>query len=320
MSRTFQMILTSILFVVLLNNVKANYEIILAAYDAYFSAKALELDTPSTLSTIFNAPKSGTITGIILSHLSGGVSCKGCCCNDNLGYKNLTYWGCKGSPDATSVLNVMLMKITDESTYYGQVLYPALSTKGVTIAKYYPEYDYRSCDRGCHIQWTGSYYMNGYTAFSTNLTFIDPSYNVTTQDKFALEYAPACCSEFIPINNHPTGIAYDNCGSGYAKVYFLYMQPTQTPFITLSNAPTKHPSLAPSIPLTHQNTTNGVKGTIVIVVLIICCTGILTVLAIWYYKCKKRVYLHRVQSEDDHELDDTIQYIKMTDAEFMVAK
>ena len=236
------------------------YEHVLAGKNAYFHSKKYDE------STIFNAPRNGTIGGVILIHKDGSVSCKGCCCNDNLGYKNLTNWGCKGESYAAPRFYTMLMRIDNPKTYYGDVFYPQSTTQvilyipidihththtplsfdqqGISIRNVSnPTYDYSKCKRGCHIDNQGTYIMTEYDAFSPNITFIDPVLNVTTDDAFALEYSEACCSEWIPVNNHPSGVKYDNCGDATADVYFLYVMP--------SVAPTMEPTSIPTASSTH---------------------------------------------------------------------
>ena len=97
------------------------YSTVLAQENAVFYATKQYYD-----STIFNAPRNGTINGVTLTYKTGGVSCKGCSKNQ---YKNLTYWGCKEESHAPSRFHVMLMHITNPSNYYGDLYYPQISTQ-----------------------------------------------------------------------------------------------------------------------------------------------------------------------------------------------
>ena len=191
-----------------------------------------------TKSTIFGPPYNGTISGIKLIHINGSFRCTSLASD--------SYWGCF-EPGVQNSFRTMFMRITDENTFTGITYYPTLntpniSTHGADITAY--------CSRGCYINGYPGYYINGLNASQTaNLTFTNTSYNVTSGDKFMLQYSNNCCDWY----NHKAS------GGVCAEVVFLYASAT-TPAPT--HEPTRDPTQDPTIgPTVNPTTTAPTKAT-----------------------------------------------------------
>eukprot|EP01084_Bolivina_argentea_P112027 199807_1 len=209
------------------------YEEMLATNNTRFNAKDY------SKSIKFNAPKNGTITGIRLNHVSGYVTC------GTLSKNPTTNWGCFHDGGTPKFFTVFLHVTHD---YYGTVYYPTADTQGVSISNNSAQpgdpYYYGDCARGCIFP---NYNVSGHSPItSPNFTLFEPSYNVTINDEFMLQFTEACC----PSAKTPGGskASYDNQGTAWVKVFFLY----------------KTPTIAPTISPTFQlnNETHGVKVSI----------------------------------------------------------
>eukprot|EP00483_Globobulimina_turgida_P003337 UN03343 len=144
-------------------------------------------------STQFYAPLNGTIYGIVLGHLSGGVTC------DYHSMRN-TNWGCLYDDNAL----MTYMHKTD-----GTFLYP--DTNGGTTDVIIDNTD------------NGWYHMTSANIDSASITFTQPQYEVTTDDQFMLQYSEA----FLAGTTHDSTV--DNSGIACAIVYFLYVSCTVSP-------------------------------------------------------------------------------------------
>eukprot|EP01084_Bolivina_argentea_P054406 99780_1 len=156
-----------------------NYEIIPAS-DACFSSKQYNK------STIFHAPKSGTLAGIQLLHINGTVKCSAT--SDD------TFWGCNDN-NKSPRFYTMFLKVTDSKKYIGNLYYPSHDTLNIhTILN--PNIQ---CSHGCI---SGTYNMTTANALNTsNFTLIKPFYSILDTDTFMLQYLSACCPSFDTINN-----------------------------------------------------------------------------------------------------------------------
>eukprot|EP01084_Bolivina_argentea_P123867 219498_1 len=194
-----------------LNPTKSPTTEILAETNACFDGQK------SNQSTIFNAPFDGELIGIKLIYITGGVNCV----NDN----RLVKWGCI---DNRFYLN--FIHITNGAYYPKNG-----NTKGFSLpggnSPYYAECNENIC--GYH-----SYLLNNQSANDTQMIWLGPSYQITINDQFMLQYSEACCQ-----------YGTDNIGSVCAKVYFLY---NEYKTINPSNNPTINPIPNPTInPITY---------------------------------------------------------------------
>ena len=164
------------------------------------------------LSTIFNAPKNGTIIGIQLNYINGFVTC------DDKGYAPYTTnWGC-------SITRLgfftMFLRVRDASNFIGDLYYPQNTTFDIQIwddPNWFlepPTTDWSEYHENCQCN-LGIYNLTTANARnSSSYSLINPSYNVTTSDQFMLQYLEACCHDYL--NNE------DNNGTTCASVDFLY--------------------------------------------------------------------------------------------------
>eukprot|EP01083_Nonionella_stella_P011038 31383_1 len=193
---------------------------VLAESNACFDATSFATDHT------FNAPANGIISGIKLVHASGGVSCWGGPGPGNGGSK----WGCGPGQIMLDVLRVV-----GQSTY--EQVYPTNMTDDV-----FDILPFDGC--ACNIN---IYNMNSYGESSDELVFINPTYSVTIDDQFTLQYSEGCCYA-----SHG-----DNLGISCAQVYFLYdiiRPPTPNPTSAPTSSPTRSPSISPTSPPTGNPT------------------------------------------------------------------
>eukprot|EP01084_Bolivina_argentea_P277181 473141_1 len=233
----FTVTLLILIFYSLTYSVTIDDQTSIFASNACFNAKTYDE------STIFNAPKNGTLLGIKLHYLNGSVTC-----TTN---SSSTYWGCQNN-DPSRFLTFIL-RITDSSGYYGQLYYPLPQTDNATLTDYsgnenFKTY-YTNCERGCVYN---SYTLNNKSPIdSIDYTLFNPQYNVTTTDQFMVQFSEACCNELRrAYNNDPVG--KDNAGTTCASVYFIYLKiptnsPTRNPSATPTQNPTENPTKLPSI-------------------------------------------------------------------------
>ena len=207
---------------------------ILAHSNACFHAQL------SNQSTIFNAPVNGHLTGIKLVYINGSVTCV-----DNFDQSTWVKWGCYDP------FYLNFIHVTDASNHIGEAYYPQTNTAGFSLTgsgTYYSECDVDAC--GYH-----QYLLENQTANDTEMTWVGPSYNITTDDLFMLQYSEACCSYGV-----------DNHGTTCADVYFLYdeyytVSPTTDPSNDPTQEPTTMPTNAPTsyfqLILNHKDVSNG---------------------------------------------------------------
>ena len=181
------------------------YEYVLASDNACFYARYYDR------STIIKAPQNGTLTGVKLIFNGDTKRLK---CGDNSGTSN---WGCNQNGNNRSY--TFLLKVVDLDLYYGELLYPIYDeTNDVNVQLPGDTYQYDKCEGnyGCIY---GSYYLDGLNANSvSNFTLINPSYNITANDTFWLQYSEGCCHAALPKKAYYT----DNSGYTCATVYFVY--------------------------------------------------------------------------------------------------
>eukprot|EP01084_Bolivina_argentea_P050630 93121_1 len=172
-----------ILAIIQINSVTSTPCCKLASTKACFNAMDREL------STIFNAPVSGTIIGIKLVHESGSVYCNGA------GYTN---WGCEYFGQGMLTYLEKVVEMGNDLGYpTGEKYYPTSETNDITS-----EYDYG---------WSQVYKMSTFDIYSEQVLFINPKYTVTQSDQFMLQYSEA--------DGESRG---DNAGTACASVYFVY--------------------------------------------------------------------------------------------------
>eukprot|EP01084_Bolivina_argentea_P050629 93119_1 len=172
-----------ILAIIQINSVTSTPCCKLASTKACFNAVNREL------STIFNAPVSGTIIGVELVHESGAVYCNG------QGYTN---WGCEYFGQGMLTYLEKVVEMGNDLGYpTGEKYYPTSATDDITT-----EYDYG---------WSKVYKMSTFNIYSERVLFINPKYNVAQSDQFMLQYSEA--------DGASRG---DNAGTACASVYFMY--------------------------------------------------------------------------------------------------
>lgn len=181
----------------------------LACYDA----KSFETEY------YFNAPAAGSLVGIELEWVSGGVTCD----YSRYPYEN---WGCDGWGTDRLFMN-LLQHQNDGSK---DRIYPTSSTDGLT------ELGSWSCSNGCTARY--SVFSGVYDAASPSLVWVDEAnpITVTTSDTFSLQYSEGCCGS-------STG---DNDGTACAKVHFLYPEPLGPTSEPTTAEPTAVPTGSPT--------------------------------------------------------------------------
>ena len=167
---------------------------ILVATEACFDA----VEWGTSTEYIFTAPFDGVIHGVRLVHKSGSVSCQ---------WSRYTLWGCNNH------MNVMMLRIIDKETLYGEMLYPLENLTNHTW-DYGGAADGRAdkciLDHGCD-NW--SYRMDPYMDNQeTEFIWNNPIHNVSKDDMFMLVYGQSCCGYTV----------HNNDGISCAEVWFLY--------------------------------------------------------------------------------------------------
>ena len=182
--------LLSLSILLAIHDVATSSTKILATENACYSATAFVTDYN------FQAPVDGTVVGVELEYVSGGVTCD---------YRNYAQsnWGCDGIDDDYLWMN--FLRINNDGTE--DTLYPTTTTDDVLNLQSY------SCSngRGCNVYRNQ---MNGYDPYSSSIVFMDTAnpIAVTVDDTFSVQYSEGCCES-------STG---DNSGTACAKVYFYY--------------------------------------------------------------------------------------------------
>jgi len=150
----------------------------------------------------FAAPRDGTIVGVELEYVSGGVTCA-------YGHYALSNWGCDGIDDDYLWINFLRNNADGTET----TLYPTSTTDDVSNLNSYT----CSNGHGCNVF---RHQMSGYDPSSSSLVFMDDSnpISVTKSDTFSLQYSEGCCGSSTS----------DNSGTACAKVYFYYLTLTGT--------------------------------------------------------------------------------------------
>eukprot|EP01084_Bolivina_argentea_P285439 489494_1 len=231
-------------FLLVLQLSYTNFSLAIDDYETVFASNACFSAKDYTQSTIFKAPKNGTLYGIKLQHLNGSVTC------DSMFPQ--TKWGCD-----IFFLTFFLRLIENTTDYYGQLLYPTNNTQDVIVQPLNntDNIDFSSCLRGCIYN---RYEMFNYDASSTNYSLISPAYNVSTNDRFMLQYSEACCFDLL--------LPYNNSGSTCAAIQFIYInsmsgttsepsiEATPSPTIQPTNEPTNEPTIEPSTEPTEEPT------------------------------------------------------------------
>ena len=186
-----------------------SYEYVLASDHACFSAIAYNS------SDIIKAPRNGTLSGVQFIYNDDSA---GLLCGQSANGVKASRWGCNKDDSNGNHNNrsyTFLLKIVDKTRYYGDLYYPIYDeTVDVNMVIPGSQHNYTQClgNYGCIY---GSYWLNGVDAnYASNLTLIEPSYNVTTNDEFWLQYSEGCC--------HAASYYADNSGSTCATVYFIY--------------------------------------------------------------------------------------------------
>ena len=178
--------------------------VILVKTNAAFSA------THYLTNYIFSPPYNGTIIGIKLVHKTGSVTC------DHYNY-HYTNWGCHHQWDA---LYVSMIK---HNANANELYYPTPTTQGLRSPNWI------SCPNGCNVL---RYALDNYGLNDDSIELIDYSkpYNVSISDAFSIQYSEGCCQTST----------YDNDGTVYADVYFLYQtyEPTKDPTASPSSSST----------------------------------------------------------------------------------
>eukprot|EP01084_Bolivina_argentea_P234111 394137_1 len=233
---------TYIITAILINSINSSptnpYEPILAAHSC-FAAKYFDQ------STIFSPPKNGTIFGIRLTHLNGSVKC-----SNNGPFTN---WGCEHDGGTPNIFTVFL-RVTNSANFVGILYYPTEETQNITMN--YPTVHssggtWDTCSHGCTV---GNYQLPSFDAHSSNITLMNPIYEVHVNEKFMLQYCTGCCPE-VKNSGGSTFVTYGNAGSACAAVYFLYDIPTVSPTIEPTINPTLIPTMIPTInPTTYPTT------------------------------------------------------------------
>ena len=146
----------------------------------------------------FKAPLDGTLVGVVLEFVSGGVTC-------DYNYYANSNWGCDGIDDDYLWMN--FLRINDDGTE--DTLYPTTTTDDVLNLQSY------SCGNGhgCDVY---KNQMSGYDPYSPSVVFMDAANPivVTVDDTFSVQYSEGCCESWI----------LDNNGTACAKVYFYYSE------------------------------------------------------------------------------------------------
>eukprot|EP01084_Bolivina_argentea_P153833 268210_1 len=150
----------------------------------------------------FQPPYTGSIVGIRLEYISGGVYCNTCC-----GLPD-THWGCENDE--------FLVQMIDHNARI--VIYPTQNTNGLSV------WNPWSCSNGNGCTLRNYRLQPTYDVNDNFIELIDNSNPVTVSDTdvFSLQYSEGCCGDIA-----------DNAGITYCNVYFLY---------TLTPSPTKAPT------------------------------------------------------------------------------
>eukprot|EP01084_Bolivina_argentea_P225720 381367_1 len=192
---TFSLCLSlQFLAVTIVSGASSSYHEELVAGNAVFNAAS------RSSSTQFNPPQDGIISGVRLTHASGGVRC-----NNN----GLTNWGCN---HGTATMMTMFMEVTDTINFYGETMFPTAETDGIDFSGV------------THIYGTGCpnplppgmdymfYEIAGSSHSSTDLTFRNPMYKISTTDLFMLVFT----ASYVECND------VDDLGTATAQVRFQY--------------------------------------------------------------------------------------------------
>ena len=158
---------------------------------------------------VFNAPYDGIISGVRLIHKSGGTIC-----DDDDDY---AAFGCGVNEydwfygDFDGYMQVQMVRIVNETTFYGETWYPK---EGFTndSTEFIDDCD-GDGNHGCEFSgYKINWWIDIVDPSDTDFVWTNPSYNVTTEDRFMIVFGESCC-----------GISLDdNDGTSCAQVLFWY--------------------------------------------------------------------------------------------------